>query len=303
MDFKDLMALLGFNLEEAEQANKQIKKLKNLIKKNKDFKESLLTDSEEYKEVKRYFKILCSYLMYRCDSIKQGTNFYRVRPLGLDEEVTSKSGLLYPTLDVATSGRMNNKIFNVMYTSFNEFTACMETGIFKKKIGDRFQLTRFKSNRDLGVYRLGTFSEIYFNLPRDSEAFNAKMEYYKIPSQSTLKGFSALENLLLGVLYSKDDSSYLLSSILAHAIFEKNEEYSPNRIDAILYPSQQSTHGINLAFKTSVADELEVTFTCLNKLEKKYTNKMIKYYTLKECMEITSDEILYDDVKSNCIWR
>lgn len=285
--------MMAFNLDQVKFANDEIEKLKYKINTCEDYRKNLLQNSKEYNKVKEYFKDLCKYLRYRCDSLKKDTEFYRVRLLEGGENVISKSGLLYPPLQQATLGRMNNNLFNVMYTSVNEFTACMETEIHEKEIDSIFQLTKFKSKKDLGVYRLGTFSEIYFNLPKNSIEYKCKIESYGIRSERILKGFAGLENLLLEILYSRGDGSYLLSSILAHAIFETNDDLSTNRIDAILYPSQKSTHGINLAFKTNVADELEINYTSLNKLEKKYPNKMIEYRTLKVCYEIGDKEIVY----------
>jgi len=182
---------------------------------------------------------------------------------------------------------MNNTLFRVLYTSFHEFTAMAETRINDSFIGKHFQLTRFSIDRPIKVFKLGMFSEIHLNAPRDSEFTKKSMEEFfgGQGHDGTMKGFSALECAMADILYGTGDKYYVLSSILADAIFSTNPS-----IEAIMYPSMQNRFGINIAIKQQVSELMKIEYSCLNRAEGVYANGFYKCVTVEECTDFSDEK-------------
>ncbi|MCH6141636.1 RES domain-containing protein [Klebsiella variicola] len=291
------MAIWGVSLDEAEGVKNDIEKIFKIIQSNDEALDDLARGGDYYKRLKSYF---CHWVRFvRTSSvIPSGTPFYRVRRLDANNEngVLNVSGLKYAPKGKAF-GRMNNHSYNVMYSSYHEYTAISECRL---KEGDLFQLTRFKSKQPLNYFELGFFSRLYFTTPRDSEFFREQVQKtfgFKDAMDSTVGGFAALESALMDGLYAIHDEpeiSYYLSSIIADAIFTEFEG-----IDAVMFPSLQQRFGVNLSFKECVADNLEVDYTCVNEIINKYTTGNYKYYTKLECTDFTKDILEYKKVSDD----
>lgn len=285
------MAIWGVNLEEAEYLQDSIVKIFNDVKGNEGALRDISRDSPYYRVLKDHFRSWIRFLRYSSD-IPSGTEFYRVRPLNESniDGVKSVSGLKYPPKG-ASRGRMNNHSLNVMYASYHEFTAISECRL---KVNDDFQLSRFKSQCPIKVFELGLFSKLYFTTPRDSAFFKEQVSgIFNVDkvTDSTIRGFAALESGLMDGLYAVGHSqelAYYVSSLISDAIFTEFED-----IDAIQYPSLQQRFGVNFSFRENVADELDVSLTCVNKISKVYRSGCYKYFTRLECSNYNSDTLEY----------
>ncbi|NCF08721.1 RES domain-containing protein [Kosakonia sp. MH5] len=285
------MAIWGVNLDEAELVSDAIVTIFNDLKTNEDALRDISEDSHYYRHLKEYFQSWLKFLQYSSE-IPVGTYFYRVRPLDSENinGVDNISGLKYPR-NGSRYGRMNNHSLNVMYASYHEYTAIAECQL--KENAD-FQLTKFKSLKPIKVFELGLFSRLYFSTPRDSTLFKDQVRGLfnmdDVPD-STIRGFAALESGLMDGLYAVEESreiAYYLSSVISDAIFTEFEY-----IDAIKYPSLQQRFGENFSFRENVADELDISYTCVNKISKVYKSGTYKYYTRLECMDFTTDILEY----------
>lgn len=166
---------------------------------------------------------------------------------------------------------------------------------------DNFQLTRFPTEKEISVFRLGMFSELHLNTPRDSEFSKNKMREFfgSEHHDTTVQGHAALECAIADVLYDKNDGYHILSSIMADAIFDDITE-----VDAIVYPSMQNRYGTNVAIKKDFADTLNIEFTSFNRLDDVFENGFFKYTTLKECSDYSnSDVFILSDVVGQCCYR
>ncbi|SFF38770.1 RES domain-containing protein [Kosakonia radicincitans] len=285
------MAILEVSLDEAEQVSIDIATIFNDIKTNKDAMRDISEESYYYRNLKKYFQQWFKFLKYSSE-IPVDTCFYRVRPLGSENinGVPDVAGLKYPQKG-ARFGRMNNHSRNVMYASYHEYTAIAECQL---KENDKFQLTRFKSQNPIKVFELGLFSRLYFTTPRDSKLFKdqvRKLFNMDDDLDTTVRGFASLELALMDGLYAIDasrESVYYLTSVISDAIFTEFEY-----IDAIKYPSVHHRFGENFSFREKVADELEISYTCVNKIGKVYKNGIYKYYTRLECMDFSTDVLEY----------
>ncbi|HAS8250600.1 TPA: RES domain-containing protein [Vibrio vulnificus] len=279
------MTILAVNLDEVSQFINETTSIRDKIKNNKDFREGVLNQEQEYEVVKNHFIKFVSFLKYT--QIINIENCYRVRKKDNDTPFNKRVDVIYPEPNQSHQDRMNNTSFRVLYTSLNEFTAMAETRLNESYIDKFFQLTRFKVERELKVFRLGLFSELYLNSPRDSEFVKSQMKRLlgSENHDSALRGFAALECAIADILYDQGEDYHILSSIMADAIFSEIEE-----VEAILYPSLQNRYGLNLAIKKEVSDSLEISFTCLNKLVKVYENGFYKYHTLAKCTEFNDDK-------------
>jgi hypothetical protein len=282
------MAIFGCSLEETREFVNEITKIQNRLKNDKKLLTQLLNQEDEYLKIKEYFSNFLSFLTYSKDLTVE--SIYRVRKC--DEIATpfnQRKELGYPPPSTDHHDRMNNTAFRVLYTSLHEYTAMSEARIDHDYIGKYFQLTRFSANKPIKVYEIGLFSELYFNSPRDSEFVKNKTKNILGEGEhdTTVRGYSALECAIAGILYNKGEKYHILSSILADAIFAINSE-----VEAIMYPSMQNRYGINLAIKKDLADKLSMKYTCLNLLEDSYGNGFYKYKTIKECLENIEDETL-----------
>ncbi|EUB75218.1 RES domain protein [Pseudomonas sp. GM41(2012)] len=293
------MAIWGCNLAEVRAFVEQSNILKTRISEDEAFRKEVLEHGRIYNEIKKYFCSFTSFLRYGSEI--SGGSFYRVRKAKDGRPYGSRKELVYPDPSLEHKDRMNNTSFRVLYTSFHEFTAMAETRIGEEFIGQKFQLTRFTANRPLKVYRLGFFSELYSNSPRDSDYVKGKMrELFGADGfDRTIKGYSALECAMSDILYDQDDGYHILSSILADAIFSTNED-----IDAIAYPSMQNRYGVNFAFKKESADLLQVSYSCLNKLTGVHNNGFFEYLTEMECFEFNnSDSFSFESTEGRVVCR
>lgn len=184
---------------------------------------------------------------------------------------------------------MNNTSFRVLYTSLHEFTAMAESRITSDFLGGKFQLTKFSTNKPIKVYRLGLFSELYLNTPRDSDLVKNKTAELlgQGDHDRTIQGYSALEVAMSNILYDQEKDYHILSSILADAIFSTDKS-----IDAIMYPSMQNRYGINIAFNKKSADTLQITYSAMNKVTEVHKNGFFRYMTEMECCDFSAPENL-----------
>ncbi len=293
------MVIQGFNLDETEQFQNEISKLKNKLHENKNYRNDVINLGKNYTYIKDYFQKITKFFRYSSEAKIE--SLYRIRTTKINKPFTSRKELIYPTPNLEHEDRMNNINFRVLYVSLNEHTALAETRINKDYIDKYFQLTKFSVKKTLKVFKLGRFSELYFNSPRDSDYVKNEMksmfgsEYH----DSTIQGYSALECAIADVLYDTDKDYHILSSILADAIFTLNPD-----IDAIMYPSMQNRYGVNLAIKKESADSLEITYSSLNILKNAYPNGFYKYYTKMECLNFNNENNFeFTNMEGNAIYR
>ena len=297
------MAIHGFNLDQTRNFENEIKVLRKKLKNDSMYKESVLANEDEYLAIKQYFSEHLRFLQYTFEASIE--SFYRVRRLGSADPYRDRCELLYPPKNVHHKDRMNNMSSRVLYVSLHEFTAIAETRMDASSIGSYFQLTRFSANRKIRMYKLGQFSEVYKEMPRDSEFVKDRMtEWFGSPHHdSTIQGYAAMECAIADILYDQEDDYHILSSIMADAIFTINAS-----IEAIMYPSVQNRYGSNIAIKRELADKLEITASYVNKLEDVYSNGFYKYQTFKEFSSFESPSLLvFSDVERiggfRCIYR
>lgn len=278
------MAILGCKISDVESFINEISKVKERLKNDETYLSGILTHNKEYEAIKKTFVEFTKFLQYSEDIIV--TCLYRVRKCNGNTPYLSRKDLIYPPPNIDHMDRMNNTLSRVLYTSFHEFTAMAETRINDSFKGKYFQLTRFSINKPIKVFKLGMFSEVHFNSPRDSENVKQSMEFFfgNQGHDGTIKGFCALECALADILYGYDDKHHVLSSILADAIFSTN-----SAVDAIMYPSMQNRYGINLAIKQKTSESMKIEYSCLNRVEGVYQNGFYKYFTVKECTDFKDE--------------
>ena len=282
------MAIMGCNLKEVIEFENEIEKVKCQIKYDTSYQTDIINHGKNYDNLKKYFQKFVRFFRY---STEVKVDFvYRVRKCDINEPFTSRKDLIYPEPSKTQKDRMNNARFRVLYVSLNEYTAIAESRMNHDYINKYFQLTRFAVNKPLKVFKLGRFSELYLNTPRDSTMYKNELEqmFGSEYQDTTVQGYSALECAILDILYSTDKNSYILSSILADVIFTENKN-----IDAILYPTMQNRYGINLAIKKEFVDEyLTISYSNLNKLIDVYSHGFYKYNTIEECIKIEDENNL-----------
>lgn len=290
------MAIHAVSLKEVEQLQKTIEKIQHTIRENASYRKAIDSQVGQYQEIKEYFEFQVRFLRYL--HIIPSSPFYRIRKIESNIDHYSKtSDLIYPKAEIVKSERMNNASFRVLYTSLNEMTAMSEARLNETGIGQKFHLTQFKSTRDIKAYNIGDFSRAHLNLPRKSEAYKDFCLKYLGDSNvdQIVQGYAALECALYKVLYSSDEHSYLLSSLLADAIFSAHDS-----IEAISYPTHQTPFGVNIAFRQGVADELKIEHSYVNELTSIYSNGFYSYTTLKKCSSFSNPEhLVFENEKPN----
>ncbi|WIL44524.1 RES family NAD+ phosphorylase (plasmid) [Pantoea agglomerans] len=287
------MAIWTVNLDEAESVKKSIESIfKTIITKPEALK-NIKEGGHYYAQLKEYFIQWLKFLQ-TVNEFPLKTPFYRVRKLNdaLFSGVPDIKGLKYAPKGLQL-GRMNNSSINVMYTSFHEYTAISESRLEE---GDRFQLTRFQSNRPVKYHELNMFSRLYFSTPRDSAEYKEAMRtLFRMEGTDTaVRGFASLESALMDGLYANHEDpeiSYLVSSIISDAIFTAYTD-----IDAVVLPSMQQRFGINVCFRETAADNLDITFSCVNQVEKVYNHGFYRYHTETECLDFTKEPLSYRSV-------
>jgi hypothetical protein len=178
-------------LDETKDFIKEINDFRTNLESDCKYRELVLSDKKTYDHIVEEIERFVSYIKY-IDTIKI-ENFYRVRK---EEKgngpFTSRKDLIYPK---KSNGRMNNSSFPVLYVLLHEYTAMAETLLDKQFIGKKFQLTRFSTSEKIKVFNLGTFSDLYFNSPRDPEIVNDKMNHIFGAGNhdTTLQNLAALE--------------------------------------------------------------------------------------------------------------
>lgn len=293
------MPLMGCSLDEVRSFISEIEKVQKRIRQDEEYRSGIIEHERQYKEIKEYFISFSSFLQYR-EEVTCGT-FYRVRKSEAGTPYTTIKDLKYPDADVRHQDRMNNTSSRVLYTSLHEFTAMSECRIDSEFVGRKFQLTRFGSDKQFNVYRLGLFSELYLNNPRDSDFVKNRAQKFLGPGSHdrTIQGYSALEIALANILYDQENNHHILSSVLADAIFSANAD-----IDAIMYPSMQNRYGINVAFKKEFADALKIEYSSLNTIDHVYPNGFFQYSTELECVDFSlPDKLTYGSLNQRVTYR
>lgn len=295
------MVINGFNLDQTRKFEIEVEQIKAKITTDCKYKKRLLSNNTDYEMLKKYFEDHLRFLKYVNEI--EIEHLYRVRKLEDKNPYTKRKQLIYPQQDAQNQHavRMNNLSFSVMYVSMHEFTAISEKRINKEYINKYFQLTRFTTKRKLRVYKLGLFSELYMESPRDSQYVKDKVNAYfgNSTHDTTVQGYAGLECAIAKILYDQENDDYTLSSIMADAIYSTNPS-----IDAILYPTMQNRYGVNLALKNSFADELQITYTSVNQLKDVYNNGFYKYHTLQECTEFNNPEnFIFYEINDACQYR
>jgi hypothetical protein len=290
------MAIHAVSLKEVEQLQKTIEEIQHAIREDASYREAIDSQRGQYQEIKEYFEFQVRFLRYF--HVILPSPFYRIRKIESHVDHYFKvSDLIYPKAEIVKSERMNNASFRVLYTSLNEMTAMSEARLYETSIGQKFHLTQFKSVRDIKAYSIGDFSRAHLNLPRKSEYYKDFCLRYLGDSNvdQIVQGYAALECALYKVLYNTDEYSYLLSSLLADAIFSAHDS-----IEAISYPTQQTPFGVNIAFRQGVADELKIENSYVNELTNIYSNGFYSYTTLKRCSNFSTPEhLLFENVEPN----
>lgn len=281
------MAIFGCNLKETQLFIEKTNQFREKLKKNREC-------PDLYPHIKEFLQEYMSFLRYtKTINVKR---FYRVRKVK-DNPFRYRKDLIYPKPSPNQKNRMNNALLPVLYASFHEFTAITEANI---NIDQKFQLTRFSTDKKLTVFQLGKFSELYLNSPRDSEYVKSEMKniFDSDGHDSTIRGYAALECAMANILY---DKNCILSPDVALTIF--NNKDSGINIDAILYPSTKNRYGVNLAIKQELADTIPIEYTTLNILDEIYDNGFYKYLTLQECCDLNNEPFVFKEIEGRCTYR
>ena len=85
---------------------------------------------------------------------------------------------------------------------------------------------------------------------------------------------------------------------MADAIFTANP-----KVEAIMYPSAQNRYGTNFAINKKLSDELIIKNSFVNKLIDVYRNGFFKYSTVKECIEINDNNLVFSTVENASVLR
>lgn len=281
------MALMGCSLDEVNNFITQIDKTREKIYRDDSYRLDILNHGPNYNAIKKFLANFTSFLRYSEEA--SCNSFYRVRKSENGMPYPSVKDLKYPDPDIRHEDRMNNSSFRVLYTSLHEFTAMAESRIDNGFVEDKFQLTRFSLEKPLKVYRLGLFSELYLNSPRDSELVKNKTKRLLGAGDhdKTIQGYAALEIAMSNILYDQAEGYHILSSILADAIFSAGAD-----IDAIMYPSMRNRYGINVAFNKESADSLQVSYSAMNKITEIHNNGFFRYTTEMECVDFSDPKNL-----------
>ena len=293
------MAVQGCSFEEVNNLIKEIQRVRQKIKEDEEYKLSIINHEKNYENIKNFFNNFVSFLRYK-ESLKI-ENLYRVRKSDKKEPYSTFKDVIFPPASIHHKDRMNNTSTRVLYTALNEHTAMAETRLDNDYIDKYFQLTRFTTDQDISVFRLGLFSELYLNSPRDSEHTKKKM--YSIFGEDghdlTIRGYAALECALADILYDNSDNYHIITSILADSIFTVNPD-----IDAIYYPTMQNRYGMNLAISEKLTSTLKVSFTSLNQLQRVHNNGFFEYKTIMTCTDCSNpNEYKFDSVQEASTYR
>lgn len=275
----------SISLDEVSHFNNEMAKLADSSINNE-----ILYREENIRFIKQFLK----FLNYHSSIDKNNFICYRVRKSNNKSPFTKKQELLYPPQNKITQGRMNSNNTSILYTSLHEFTAISESRLDE---GEYFQLTRFKTTKEINIFEIGRFSYLYFNCPRDTVSTTEliKQNIGENYTDSFIKEISALENAIINLLYRKDDN-YQITAFIADAIFS---EFS--HIDAIMYPSMQNNFGINFAIKKEFVDNhMHIEYTNFNQLIKKYENGFFQYDTKQEAKNCLNNDLLEFEEVSGC---
>lgn len=293
------MSSVGISEEEAALLSSNLEKLNKLLIKRKD----LILDTKFRKEITEYIQDFLYVINIKKKKLTDGY-LYRIRIIKEDEtRFENLSDLLIPPKDKSEQGRMNNNL-RVLYASYAQNIAELECGINKLKVGEKFQVTKFKISEPIRYYYLGMIAEIIFNLPFKSEKQKEAME--ELGSKNFdlnypfFKKIALTESYLAEALYAKNNNNYILSSLISEIIFD----YLKDEIDAFVYPSQRNNNGMNIAIKETALKKITPDITFENKVVENYYEKHVKYHTLSFAyLSWSTEKIEYkkEETKS-CYW-
>ncbi|NTS77536.1 RES family NAD+ phosphorylase [Catenovulum sp. SM1970] len=169
--------------------------------------------------------------------IDKGTNFWRARVHGVNQEVCFKNTEMgAPPSGIASAGRINPVGISYLYGAFAEKTAISEIRPWK---GANVSVGKFSTSRDVNVVDLS-------KSPNSSKSPKLK------PNESleVVKERRALNQIISSVLtkhyfsapaHNNDDHAYLASQYIA-------EKFKAYGIEALMYPSVLDDNGMNICF-------------------------------------------------------
>jgi len=146
------MTLMGCSLNEVKQFINEMRKTKERIRQNEDYRMDVVHHGKNYAYIKKYISVFTSYLRYH--ETAQIDNLYRVRKCENGNPYKTIKDLKYPVPRIDHVNRMNNISFPVLYTSFHEFTAIAEGDVSKgEKISINAIFVR-KTFKDLQAWKV-----------------------------------------------------------------------------------------------------------------------------------------------------
>lgn len=174
----------------------------------------------------------------------EGGELLRVRALGVEGEISTVKDVIWPESKPDKPGRLHVDGHPVVYLASSGETALRETRVEDSIVA----LARFHSLPGTAI-RTCPIGEMVLLLRtgrgRMLNEENARMLLGMLNACPLEQARSlAIADTFLSEVLTKPGDDYRLTSLVSQAIFQKNID-----IDAILYPSQVQTAGLNIAVR------------------------------------------------------
>lgn len=174
----------------------------------------------------------------------EGGEFLRVRALAPDCDITAVKDVIWPESQVIKPGRMDVDGHPVVYLASSAETALRETRVEDSLVA----LARFQALPGIPI-RTCPIGEMVLLLRTGAGRMvnkeNAKLLLGMLNACPVEQARAiAIADTFLSEILTTPGENYRLTSLVSQAIFQKNLN-----IDAILYPSQVQTAGVNIAVR------------------------------------------------------
>jgi RES domain-containing protein len=173
-----------------------------------------------------------------------GAELLRVRALAPEDEISAVKDVVWPETKVVKPGRLDVDGHPVVYLATSRETALRETRVEDNLVA----LARFRALPETPIITC-PIGEMVLLLRTGSGRMltedNAKTLVGMLNAcpLEQARAIAIADTFLYEVLTTPGDD-YRLTSLVSQAIFQKN-----TRVDAILYPSQVQTAGVNVAVR------------------------------------------------------
>lgn len=174
----------------------------------------------------------------------EGAELVRVRALEPENEISTVKDVVWPETKVVKPGRLDVDGHPVVYLATSKETALRETRVEDSLVA----LARFHALPETPI-RTCPIGEMVLLLRTGSGRMLNEENAKKLVAMlnacplEQARAIAIADTFLFEVLTTPGDD-YRLTSLVSQAIFQKNA-----KIDAILYPSQVQTAGVNVAVR------------------------------------------------------